>query len=98
MDAIKTKYYGPTNYKGARIIARAPGGFYQHKVRSVIKPYDYALGHVENHQQAANELFSRLDIRHKTIIGGSMGDCMVWIIYPGAAKFNVKKESNACAK
>lgn len=47
--AITTKYLGPTNTKGSRVVARSFKG------KRVI-PYDSALSARENHHQAAMEL------------------------------------------
>ena len=49
LQAIVTKYHGPTNYKGSRISARADAG-------RIVRPYDHALTLEENHAQAALDL------------------------------------------
>lgn len=55
MQAILTKYLGPTNYRGARIKAMASSrGPY------VVLPWDYGLGQTGNHDAAAAELASQL--------------------------------------
>lgn len=54
MQAIKTKYYGPTNFKGSRIIASCEAG-------KLVMPYNYALDHFENHATAAAMLAARLE-------------------------------------
>jgi hypothetical protein len=47
MQAITTRFHGPTDTQGARIIARAYAG-------TRIYPYDHALGRsLENHRKAA---------------------------------------------
>lgn len=46
MQAIATKYHGPTNTRGARISATAHAG-------RIFVPYDHALNSEENHAQAA---------------------------------------------
>lgn len=43
---IQTKWVGPTDYQGARVVARC------HSRRTVI-PWDHALGIEENHNRAA---------------------------------------------
>lgn len=55
MQAILTKYLGPTNYRGARIKAMASSrGPY------VVMPWDYGLDQAGNHTVAAHELASQL--------------------------------------
>lgn len=54
MQAIKTRYLGPTDYRGARIKASAQAG-------SVTISYDYALNSDANHKAAAQALIDRLD-------------------------------------
>lgn len=53
MQAIKTKYHGPTNSKGSRIIASCEAG-------KLVMPYIYALSNFENHKSAAAKLAARL--------------------------------------
>lgn len=44
--AIQTRYAGPTNYRGARVIARAQAG-------RIVVPWDHALNVEDNHLAAA---------------------------------------------
>lgn len=53
MQAIQTKYHGPTNHRGSRITARCDAG-------SLTLPYDYALNIEGNHIAAARELALKL--------------------------------------
>jgi hypothetical protein len=53
LQAIVTKYHGPTNCKGSRISAKADAG-------RVIVHYDHALNLDENHKAAAQALVERL--------------------------------------
>ena len=53
MQAIKTKYYGATNTRGARIKATCDAG-------SVTVSWDYALGAEANHDSARKELQLKL--------------------------------------
>lgn len=56
MQAILTKYLGPTNYRGSRIKAMASSrGPY------VVLPWDYGLDQTGNHDAAAAELAAQLD-------------------------------------
>lgn len=54
MQAILTKYHGPTNTKGSRISAEC-------EVKKIFCPYNHALDIQENHCAAAKELASRLN-------------------------------------
>ena len=42
--AIKTKYFGPTNYQGARIKATAMDAYSDGKALTITKPLNYAFG------------------------------------------------------
>ena len=53
MQAITTRYHGPTNYKGSRVIARAQAG-------SITMQWDDALNSDENHRAAAQALADKL--------------------------------------
>ena len=58
MQAIQTKYLGPTNTKGSRIVASYAGG-------KVITSWDYSKDVTENHLDAALALAEKLDwLRH----------------------------------
>lgn len=52
MQAIQTKYFGPTNARGSRIKATAPAG-------SMTVPYDHALNIDQNHKAAATALANK---------------------------------------
>lgn len=53
MQAIQTKFFGPTNTKGSRVKATAPQG-------SVTVGYDHALDGEGNHVAAAHALKAKL--------------------------------------
>lgn len=53
MQAIITKYYGPTNTRGSRIKAKAAAGFAWHS-------WDHELTADENHRAAAEKLCKAL--------------------------------------
>jgi hypothetical protein len=53
MQAIQTRYHGPTDHNGSRITARCDAG-------RVTVPYDHALGLPENHDAAADALIRKL--------------------------------------
>jgi len=53
MQAIVTKYLGPTDYRGSRIKATADAG-------TITVPYDYALSNEALHRVAADALVEKL--------------------------------------
>lgn len=53
MKAIQTKFIGPTNTLGSRIIARCDGG-------KVTMSYDHALNSTQNHSAAAETLMRKM--------------------------------------
>lgn len=53
MQAIRTRYHGPTNVRGSRIIAKCEGG-------SFTMPYNHALSLEGNHDAAARLLLEKL--------------------------------------
>lgn len=68
MQAIQTKYHGPTNTKGSKITARAEAG-------SVSVSYDHALNGQENHREAARALVAKLGwADHGQWHGGQLPD------------------------
>ena len=82
MQAVKTRYLGPTNHKGSRIKATAYAG-------SVTISFDYALDLGANHEAAAVALLTKLswdngvDLRGGVprLVSGTLpcGDfCHIW--------------------
>lgn len=73
MQAITTKYIGPTNFRGSRVKATAQAG-------SVTIPWDCAHNADENHRLAARILATKLGWNYAEWISGwnHNGD-MVWI-------------------
>ena len=53
MQAIRTVYHGPTDYRGSRIIATSSDG------RRLTLPYDHALDIDELHTLAATKLIEK---------------------------------------
>lgn len=67
-QAIETKYFGPTNHRGARVKASAQAG-------SVTIPWDDALDVVANHAAAARALIRKYDWQeHGKWFGGANVD------------------------
>ncbi len=66
MQAIITKYLGPTNARGARVVAKCQAG-------KVTVPWDHAKGVDENHAAACLALTTRLNWG-RGWVGGAMPD------------------------
>lgn len=71
MQAIRTRYYGPTNTRGSRIVAKCEGG-------SVTVPFNYSLDHEGNHRKAAELLLTRLGWQ-AVYNGGQFADDYYWV-------------------
>ncbi len=63
-QAIETRYAGPTNHRGARVIVRAQAG-------RLTVSWDHALNVDENHAQAAKAFAERWGWAGRWIGGGS---------------------------
>lgn len=75
MQAIVTKYLGPTDHRGARIKARWDGGF-------ILVPWDHALDVYGNHRMAAHTLQKKLQWDgwyEGGLLPGSMGYAWVYV-------------------
>ena len=75
MQAIKTKYLGPTDHRGSRLKATASGG-------SVTIPWDYELDTEGNHRYAALALCDKLQWRGRMISGCLLGKEYVHVFDP----------------
>lgn len=53
MQAITTRYLGPTNHRGSRIVAQCAA-------RRIIVDWDHALNAEDNHKEAARRLIAQL--------------------------------------
>jgi hypothetical protein len=62
MQAITTKYLGPTNHRGSRIKARCNAG-------SITIPFDYSLNTEGRHKKAAEALIKKLKWENVVILG-----------------------------
>ena len=71
MIAIETRYHGPTNTKGSRIVASANG----HRLTIGV---DNAVSVEDNHANAAKELARKLKWTGR-LIGGHTNRGMVWV-------------------
>ncbi len=75
MQAIRTRYHGPTNTRGARITASCEGG-------ALTLPRDYSLDVDQDHARAAQRLVDRLGwpgVYH----GGSFSGDYYWVCESG---------------
>lgn len=75
MKAILTRYKGPTNARGSRIIATAEGG------HRLTVPYDY--GASNPHEVAARALCERLGWTGTLVSGGLPNGDTVWCFTHG---------------
>ena len=86
MQAIKTKYFGPTNVSGSRIKASCARG-------SITIPYPHELSGAEVHREAVRRLldkFAREDVKQYgskyedahwgEFVTGDLTDCMVHVL------------------
>lgn len=78
MQAIITKYIGPTNTRGSRIKAVASDG-------SVTIGFDYANDHEWPYRKAAQALCNKLGWAFDHIPGGLHDGSIVWVKLPTAA-------------
>ena len=71
MQVIKTKYFGPSNVRGSRIIASCYAG-------RITMSYKYALNISENHREACEALRDKLgwtvENNYSSMVGGQASD------------------------
>jgi hypothetical protein len=72
MQAIITKYIGPTNHRGARIKAIAAAG-------NVTVPYEYGTDTEGAHRIAAVAFCDKFDWRFDHIAGGLPDGSLAWV-------------------
>jgi hypothetical protein len=89
MQAIETKYLGPTNVRGARIVARAQAG-------RITVPYDHALNFDENHIEAARIYAKRKGWIGSWYSGGAVdGATFVHVPSDGGPAFTLRASYTA---
>lgn len=76
MQAIVTKYIGPSNVKGSRVKATAQAG-------SLTLHWDDALGPDENHRKAALNFCMKFGWTGTYVSGGLPDGSMVWVSHDG---------------
>jgi len=79
--SITTKYFGPSNVKGSRIIATASGDGPGNP--KIIMWYDHALGVDENHAKAARLLAEKLGWSGKWVMGGAKTGAVFVLVETG---------------
>ena len=71
MQVIKTKYFGPTNVKGSRIIAACDAG-------RITMSYNYAANIGDSHREACEALRDKLgwtvENNYSPMVGGQSSD------------------------
>lgn len=76
MQAIRTRYYGPTNTRGSRIVARCQAG-------SHTMAYEPEYDATGNHGNAAQMLAAKLgwtkERGHTGMLGGCFNDDWYWV-------------------
>jgi len=74
MQAIRTRYHGPTNTKGSRLSAQCEAG-------RIYVPYDHTLGLSENHEAAARTFAARLGWNRNPMSGGVFEHDHYWVFH-----------------
>ena len=73
MQAIKTRYLPPTNFRGSRIKAECYAG-------SITIPYNYSYTSEDLHRFAAFELLAKLEWNPSVLHTGELKDCYVHVL------------------
>ena len=81
MQAIRTRYHGATNTRGARLSAKC-------EARTVFIPYPYELDHDARHRAACEALIRAMGWhkphgRYAPLIGGEFAGDMYWVFADG---------------
>ena len=63
-QAIETKYFGPTNTKPGRIVAKAWAG-------KTTYEWDHSINSYENHREAAKKLATLMNWEGEWVMGGN---------------------------
>lgn len=75
MQAVRTKYHGPTNTNGSRISAQCEAG-------RIYVSYDHALDIAGNHKAACDALIKKLGWNtdhYADMVGGEFDGAMYWV-------------------
>lgn len=87
MQAIQTKYQGPTNARGSRVTARCESG-------RISLAWDDGLDAEDNHRAAANALLQKLDWSGDWLGGGLIGDGYVFV--HAQTPIRIEREGEPC--
>lgn len=87
MQAITTKYLGPTNFRGARIKASCEAG-------SVSIPFGHELRIEERHGKAVRALLDKLGWYGAYVGGYQRGSTYVWVHLPKDLAEGLKGEES----
>lgn len=95
MQAIRTKYCGPTNTRGSRIQASC-------EAKTIYVPYNHALNSDANHRAACEALLRALgwtadNGRFSDMVGGSHGGAMYWVFVNDWHRTNVNNSNEEAA-
>lgn len=91
MEAITTKYHGPTNTKGARIGANV---MRDGKRCSYFYPYKYDLNSEENHIRAARLTAERMGLTNTRWHAGEVRAGYVFVAELAGPRFAVTHDNN----
>jgi hypothetical protein len=89
MQAIRTRYHGPSNVRGSRISAKC-------EARTIYVSYDHALNSEENHRSAARELVRVMDwgkrpnTKYSHMVGGGFAHDMYWVFQDSISTGNAQ--------
>lgn len=75
MQAVRTRYFGPTNSRGSRIQAKC-------EAKAIFVPCAQELNHDENHRMACKALLQQLGWRfgtHGGMVGGMFNGDYYWV-------------------
>lgn len=89
MQAIVTKYYGATNTKPSKIVAKSASGL------KVSVSYDDEYNADDNHKRAAQKLCDKYNWPCELIGGGLSNSEEVWVMIPRHLELVERKEKAA---
>lgn len=96
MQAIRTKYCGPTNTRGSRIQASC-------EAKTIYVPYNHALNSDANHRAACEELMLAMgwtadkSTTYSGMVGGSHGGAMYWVFVNDWHRTTINSASEVAA-
>lgn len=92
MQAIITKYVGPTSTRGSRIKAISESG------ESITVPYGYAGSPYDEHKRAAEALIAKLGwSKYGRIVGGSVRHGYAWVFVSGEARDPARRRARSAS-